>query len=260
MERSLRITDEALRAVGAQAKLPCDAARQAGGRRDGRARAVTGWSSWPPCSSPSRPSRRPGAATSRPAGTASRRRPAAGRTRCGSSRPRPPASRTRRPGSTSRPSRSGSTPTRWRSPSSPTSTSSGSAPEFKPAVDAWVATRPLKNPAAPPTPFAMPEYTLEARATADRLDAQAQAFAAAGAPRHPARVELRARRRPVRVGAVLRRHEHQADRDRGCASRCSAIGCAVFLAHGRLDRDLAGQHQRLSAAPREGGARTRSAR
>jgi hypothetical protein len=51
-------------------------------------------------------------------------------------------------------------------------------PEFKPAVDAWVATRPLKSPGAPPTPFAMPEYTLEARATADRLQAQAEVFAA----------------------------------------------------------------------------------
>jgi hypothetical protein len=51
-------------------------------------------------------------------------------------------------------------------------------PEFKPAVDAWVATRPLKSAEAPPTPFAMPEYTLAARATADRLDAQAEVFAA----------------------------------------------------------------------------------
>ena len=50
--------------------------------------------------------------------------------------------------------------------------------EFKPAVDAWVATRPRKSPDAPPTPFAMPEYKLEARATADRLEAQAEVFAA----------------------------------------------------------------------------------
>jgi hypothetical protein len=50
--------------------------------------------------------------------------------------------------------------------------------EFKPAVDAWIATRPLKNADAPPTPFAMPEYRLQARADADRLDAQAEVFAA----------------------------------------------------------------------------------
>jgi hypothetical protein len=51
-------------------------------------------------------------------------------------------------------------------------------PEFKPAVDAWIATRPLKNVSAPPTPFAMPQYRLEARAQADRLEAQAEGSAA----------------------------------------------------------------------------------
>ena len=42
--------------------------------------------------------------------------------------------------------------------------------EFRPAVDAWIATRPLKNPNAPLTPFAMPQYKLAARAEADRLE------------------------------------------------------------------------------------------
>jgi hypothetical protein len=50
--------------------------------------------------------------------------------------------------------------------------------EFKPAVNAWVATRPLRTPNAPPTPFAMPQYRLAARAEAVRLDAQAEVFAA----------------------------------------------------------------------------------
>jgi hypothetical protein len=50
--------------------------------------------------------------------------------------------------------------------------------EFKPAVDAWVATRPLTNPDAPLTPFAMPEYKLAATADAERLDATANAAAA----------------------------------------------------------------------------------
>ena len=50
--------------------------------------------------------------------------------------------------------------------------------EFRPAVDAWVATRPLKNANAPLTPFAMPQYKLEARAESDRLDAEAELFAA----------------------------------------------------------------------------------
>lgn len=34
--------------------------------------------------------------------------------------------------------------------------------EFRPAVDAWLATRPLLSPDAPSTPFAMPEYRLAA--------------------------------------------------------------------------------------------------
>jgi hypothetical protein len=45
--------------------------------------------------------------------------------------------------------------------------------EFKPAVDAWIAERPLRNPDAPLTPFAMPQYRLAATAEAERLDAEA---------------------------------------------------------------------------------------
>ena len=51
--------------------------------------------------------------------------------------------------------------------------------EFKPAVEAWIATRPLKNAKAPLTPFAMPQYKLAARAEADRLQAEAELSAAA---------------------------------------------------------------------------------
>jgi len=50
--------------------------------------------------------------------------------------------------------------------------------EFKPAVNAWIATRPLKNPNAPLTPFAMPQYRLAATAEVDRLDAEAELSAA----------------------------------------------------------------------------------
>jgi hypothetical protein len=50
--------------------------------------------------------------------------------------------------------------------------------EFKPAVNAWLATRPLRNPAAPLTPFAMPEYRLAATAEAKRLDARSEALTA----------------------------------------------------------------------------------
>lgn len=47
--------------------------------------------------------------------------------------------------------------------------------EFRPAIDAWTATKPRQNPEAPLSPFAMPEYELEARAEADRLEAVATA-------------------------------------------------------------------------------------
>ena len=50
--------------------------------------------------------------------------------------------------------------------------------EFKPAVSAWLATRPLRNADAPLTPFAMPQYRLAARADAERLDAEAEVSAA----------------------------------------------------------------------------------
>ena len=50
--------------------------------------------------------------------------------------------------------------------------------EFKPAFDAWMATKPLQNAAAPPTPFAMDEYQLASRKQAEQLDAGAEASAA----------------------------------------------------------------------------------
>jgi len=50
--------------------------------------------------------------------------------------------------------------------------------EFKPVADAWIASRPLQNPEAPLTPFAMPEYRVEAREEAALLEAEAEASAA----------------------------------------------------------------------------------
>jgi hypothetical protein len=50
--------------------------------------------------------------------------------------------------------------------------------EFRPAFEAWVATRPLRNESAPPTPFAMEQYRLAAEAEAERLDAEAEVLAA----------------------------------------------------------------------------------
>jgi hypothetical protein len=42
--------------------------------------------------------------------------------------------------------------------------------EFDRAFVAWLATRPFSNPAAPRTPFAMPQYRLKASREAERLD------------------------------------------------------------------------------------------
>lgn len=46
-------------------------------------------------------------------------------------------------------------------------------PEFRGAFDAWLRTNPLKNPDAPPSPFAMPEYKLEAQQKAHKLNEMA---------------------------------------------------------------------------------------
>jgi hypothetical protein len=51
-------------------------------------------------------------------------------------------------------------------------------PEFQTAFDAWLATRPLANPDAPPTPFAMDEYQVASKDEAEKLDGEAEASAA----------------------------------------------------------------------------------
>ena len=50
--------------------------------------------------------------------------------------------------------------------------------EFKPAVNAWLATRPLTTPDAPLTPFVMPQYRLKARAEAAAFDRRAEELSA----------------------------------------------------------------------------------
>jgi hypothetical protein len=50
--------------------------------------------------------------------------------------------------------------------------------EFKPAFNAWVATRPLQTAGAPRTPFVMPQYRLAAKAEAARLDVSAEELSA----------------------------------------------------------------------------------
>ncbi|HEX5940048.1 MAG TPA: hypothetical protein VFZ12_06775, partial [Dehalococcoidia bacterium] len=50
--------------------------------------------------------------------------------------------------------------------------------EFVPAFEAWLATDPLNNPEAPPTPFVLPEYVVAAGLEADELSATAEARSA----------------------------------------------------------------------------------
>ncbi len=49
--------------------------------------------------------------------------------------------------------------------------------EFTPAFQAWIATRPLTNPDAPLSPFALPEYRLAATGEVERMEARATAAA-----------------------------------------------------------------------------------
>jgi len=81
-------------------------------------------------------------------------------------------------------------------------------PEFMPAVQVWVATRPLRNTSAPPTPFSMPQYKLASKAEAQSLLSEAEE-ASAEARQSNQRSNNYVRRRPLRRLAVLRRHQHQ---------------------------------------------------
>lgn len=53
-------------------------------------------------------------------------------------------------------------------------------PEFVPAFDAWIAEDPFNYPDAPPSPFAMPEYSIAQDATAADLEAKADRLFADG--------------------------------------------------------------------------------
>lgn len=52
--------------------------------------------------------------------------------------------------------------------------------EFKPAVEAWLATDPINNPDAPASPFSMPEYQLSKAQEAERLQKEAEETFAKG--------------------------------------------------------------------------------
>ncbi len=52
-------------------------------------------------------------------------------------------------------------------------------PEFRPAFDAWLARRPLQNPRAPSSPFAMPQYRPAESVQATQLESTAELRSAA---------------------------------------------------------------------------------
>jgi hypothetical protein len=49
-------------------------------------------------------------------------------------------------------------------------------PDFRDALKAWTDTRPLKNPAAPATPFVMPQYRVQADIESKELYGRSQAL------------------------------------------------------------------------------------
>ena len=53
-------------------------------------------------------------------------------------------------------------------------------PGYRPAVNAWLATHPLKNPHAPPDPSYMPQYRIPQEAAARVQNAQADAYFSQG--------------------------------------------------------------------------------
>jgi hypothetical protein len=53
-------------------------------------------------------------------------------------------------------------------------------PEFRTVFEQWIATRPLVNPNAPPTPFHMPGYLQQSTQTAKATERKADQYFAAG--------------------------------------------------------------------------------
>jgi hypothetical protein len=102
-------------------------------------------------------------------------------------------------------------------------------PDFRPAFDAWLATDPLTNSEAPPTPFAMDEYELPQENTEAR---QADAAAEAMAARVRANIQRSANYvLGVVLFAVALFFAGMSTKLRGEGTRKAllAVGCAVFI-------------------------------
>jgi hypothetical protein len=101
-------------------------------------------------------------------------------------------------------------------------------PEFRPAFDAWLATKPLTNPDAPPTPFTMPEYQLAAKAEAQRLDAETEVFAAS-VPRNVQRATNYVLGVVLFAVALFFAGMSTKVHGRGVRVALVVLGCTVFL-------------------------------
>ena len=101
--------------------------------------------------------------------------------------------------------------------------------EFKPAFRAWLRTDPFDDPSAPPSPFAMPEYSTGRDPGGERSLCDRGSVGGAGQDIHPASDQLRARGRALRDVAVLRRHQHEAQQHQAPRSHPRRRVCRVRL-------------------------------
>jgi hypothetical protein len=98
--------------------------------------------------------------------------------------------------------------------------------EFEPAFEAWVATKPLRNADAPLSPFAMPQYQLDATKDAERLEAVAAEAS------HQVRVDIqRADNYVSRSSSSRRRSSSRASTDCSQGSQVAilALGYILFV-------------------------------
>ena len=89
--------------------------------------------------------------------------------------------------------------------------------EFKPAFDAWLATRPLTNANAPKTPFEMPQYRLKASADAEQLELLEVARTGFGIEPDHFASSLFFAGISTKLGSI------------GASTATLALGCVVFL-------------------------------
>ena len=101
--------------------------------------------------------------------------------------------------------------------------------EFKPAFAAWLATRPFTNPAAPRTPFDVPQYRLRASVEADDLE-RAAAADSEGAKAANQRADNYMLAVVLFASALFFAGISAKVDTRGARLAILGIGCVIFLA------------------------------